>query len=106
MRLYWIIQSIGSVNNKLTVYPFHLFSTKKLTGVELNIMATTSKEVRALIKEKLANTKRDADGNLLCRRCGRVVPKSHRMVYYIHPNNTDPIPEMDLQDCSIPSGEI
>ena len=87
MRPCWIVQSTGSINNKLTFYPFHLFSTKKLTGVGLNIMATTSKEVRALIKEKLANTKRDADGNLLCRRCGKVVPKSHRMVYY---NPEDP----------------
>ena len=41
MRPCWIVQSTGSINNKLTVYPFHLFSTKKLTGVELNIMATT-----------------------------------------------------------------
>ena len=87
MKSFWVVKSIGFVNNRLTIYPFLFYNTRKLTGVELNIMATTSKEVRALIKEKLANTKRDADGNLLCRRCGKVVPKSHRMVYY---NPEDP----------------
>lgn len=45
---------------------------------------STSRVLKVAMKKQLEErTKKDADGNWLCRRCGNVVPEQYKIIYYV-----------------------